>query len=146
METWSRSEIEIADLCRTGDLLNEPPANAVERLFPFVLRARALLVGRENLQRSKRHLHFVLITTDLSEKSRTEIRATFAHYPIVQHYTCADLEKFFKVKGAKVVGFKKSGLAQSIYHELKSHRINQPVPSRPGPEIKSAKSAPPAEP
>ena len=31
------------------------------------------------------------------------------------------------LKGAKVVGFAKSGLAQSIYAELKQHRINKPL-------------------
>jgi hypothetical protein len=38
-----------------------------------------------------------------------------------------ELEKFFGIKGAKVIGFKKSGLAQSLYAELKAHRINSPV-------------------
>jgi hypothetical protein len=104
---------------------NQPPL--VERLFPFVLRARALLVGRENLYRSKRKLHFVLITTDLSENSRNQILTQFAHYPVVQHYTSNDLDRFFGVKGAKVVGFQKSQLAQSIYKELKAFRINQPT-------------------
>jgi len=45
----------------------------------------------------------------------------------VQHFAAADLEKFFGVKGAKTIGFAKSGLAQSIYAELKEHRINKPV-------------------
>jgi hypothetical protein len=107
----------------------EKSPRSVERLFPFVLRSRNLLVGRETLRRSKRKLHFVLITSDLSEKSRTEILADFAHYPIVQHYTAADLEKFFGIRGAKVIGFEKSGLAQSIYAELREHRINKPVNS-----------------
>ena len=30
------------------------------------------------------------------------------------------------MKNAKVIGFSKSGLAQSIYAELKEHRINLP--------------------
>jgi hypothetical protein len=51
----------------------------------------------------------------------------FSYYPIVQRWTTADLEVFFGVKGAKVVGFRKSGLAQSIYAELKAFRINKPV-------------------
>jgi hypothetical protein len=97
----------------------------VERLFPFVLRARILLVGRETLQRSKSKLHFVLITDDLSEQSRKEILSEFAHYPIVQRYTSAQLEQFFRLQGAKVLGFAKSGLAQSIYGEMKEHRINK---------------------
>jgi hypothetical protein len=98
----------------------------VERLFPFVLRSRILLAGRETLLRSKSKLHFVLITSDISENSRTEILSEFAHYPIVQHYQSEDLEKYFGLKGAKVIGFAKSGLAQSLYAELKRHRINRP--------------------
>jgi len=112
---------------------NQPPL--VERLFPFVLRSRSLMVGRETLHRSKRKLHFVLITTDLSENSRAEILSEFAHYPIVQHYTSEDLNRFFGVNGAKVVGFQKSRLAQSIYKELKAHRINQPVTEKEKPDL-----------
>ena len=45
------------------------------------------------------------------------------------------LEKFFGIKGAKTIGFAKSGLAQSIYAELKEYRINRPMnPSKP-PEV-----------
>ena len=100
---------------------------SVERLFPFVLKARALIVGRDTLARSKGRLHFVLITTDISENSREQVLKDFAHYPVVQQYTEADLEQHFQLKGTKVIGFSKSGLAQSIYAELKAHRINQPV-------------------
>ena len=110
------------------------PTKPVERLFPFVLKARALIVGRDTLARSKSRLHFVLITTDVSANSRGQILKDFAHYPVVQHYTEADLEQFFGLKGTKAVGFAKSGLAQSIYAELKAHRINQPVtPTKPKP-------------
>ncbi|MCX6923068.1 MAG: hypothetical protein NT154_07650 [Verrucomicrobia bacterium] len=101
----------------------------VERLFPFVIRSRILIPGRDSLLRSKSRLHFVLITHDLSETSRAAVLADFAHYPVVQHYTAGDLEKFFGVKGAKVVGFQKSGLAQSLYAELKQYRINHPPAS-----------------
>src|SRR5438132_9378874 len=102
------------------------PAKPIERLYPFVLRSRILMAGRDTLLRSKSKLHFVLITTDISENSRAEILSEFAHYPIVQRYQTQDLEKHFGLKGAKVVGFAKSGLAQSIYAELKQHRINKP--------------------
>jgi len=113
--------------------MNEPGAKPpeskkpVERLFPFVLRSRNLIVGRDTLSRSKSRLHFVLVTRDLSEGSRADILAEFAHYPVVQVYTSDDLEKFFQIKGAKVVGFQKSGLAKSLYAELKEHRINRPL-------------------
>ena len=111
---------------------SEVPTRSVERLFPFVLRARILLIGRDTLRTNKGKLHFVLITEDISEAVRAEILEDFKHYPVVQHYGPADLEKFFGVKGAKTIGFTKSGLAQSIYAELKEHRINQPVtPTKP---------------
>jgi hypothetical protein len=103
------------------------PARPVEQLFPFVLRSRILMVGRDTLARSKSKLHFVLITHDLSETSRAEILFEFAHYPVLQHYTAEELEKLFGIKGAKVIGFEKSDLAQSLYAELKTHRINRPV-------------------
>jgi hypothetical protein len=102
----------------------------VERLFPFVLRSRTLLIGRDTLRRSRSKLHFVLITRDISEASRAEILSDFAHYPIVQDYTMKELEKFFGIRGAKVIGFEKSDLAQSIYVELKEHRINPGAPQK----------------
>ena len=104
------------------------PAKPVARLFPFVLKSRILLVGRDNLRRNKGKLHFVLLTTDISERSRAEILSDFSPYPVVQIFTSADLEQFFGIKGAKVIGFAKSSLAQSIYKELKDHRINPPSP------------------
>jgi len=99
----------------------------VERLFPFVVRSRILLVGRDTLRRSKSKLHFVLITLDISEQSRAEVLSNFTHYPVVQYYTSAELEQFFGLKGTKVLGFAKSGLAQSVYAELKQHRLNKPA-------------------
>ena len=110
----------------------QAPAKPVERLFPCVMRSRNLLVGRDTLRRSKSRLHFVLITHDISEQSRAEVLSDFAHYPVVQHYTSEELEQFFGLKGTKVIGFAKSGLAQSIYAELKQHRLNKPVEPRAG--------------
>ena len=108
----------------------------MERLFPFVLRSRNLMVGRDTLARSKSRLHFVLVTTDLSAASRDHILREFSHYPVVQHYTSNDLEKHFGIRGAKVIGFQKSGLAQSLYAELREYRINLPPKSSPSPEPK----------
>ena len=118
------------------------PVRPVERLFPFVLRSRNLLVGRETLRRSKGRLHFVLITHDLSEKSRDAVLADFTHYPVVQHYMSEDLERFFGLRGTKVIGFEKSGLAQSIYAELKQHRLNKPEQPAPGPALPDAPEQP----
>ncbi len=120
-------------------LSNPDATNPVARLFPFVLRARLLLVGRDKLKRSKSKLHFVLITEDIAEGIRAEVLADFTHYPVVQHFTAADLERFFGIRGAKVIGFAKSGLAQSIYAELKAHRLNRAV-TKPKPAESPANS------
>ena len=117
-----------------GEGENTPTTKSVERLFPFVVKTRGLLIGRDTLRANKNKLHFVLITEDIADSSRDEVLKDFSHYPVVQHFTGADLEKFFAVKGAKAVGFTKSGLAQSIYAELKAHRINQPVTKQKPPE------------
>src|SRR5690242_3498003 len=102
----------------------EERSKSVERLFPFVVRARKLIVGREALVRSRRRLHSILISTDLSANSREEILREFADYPILQKYTTAEIERFFGVRNAKVLGFEKSSLAKSIYSELKDSRLN----------------------
>lgn len=121
------------------------PAKNVERLFPFVMKTRALFVGRDALRANRSRLHFVLITEDIAEAGREEVLKDFTHYPIVQHFTAADFERFFAVKGAKTIGFTKSGLAQSIYAGLKAYRINQPLhpskPSGPPPTPPSASKA-----
>jgi hypothetical protein len=78
--------------------VKEPGAKKpVERLFPFVLRSRNLIVGRDALAHSKSRLHFVLITSDLSEASREQILQEFSHYPVVQRYTSDDLEQHFGI-------------------------------------------------
>lgn len=104
----------------------ESPEAAVERLFPFVLRGKILVVGREALRSNKGRLHFALIATDILEAHREEVLRELSHYPVVQHYTAAELEKFFGCTGAKAIGFTKSSLAQSIYAGLKAFRINKP--------------------
>src|SRR5215831_1065774 len=120
-----------------------PQTKPIERLFPFVLRSRNLIVGRDRLLRSKNKLHFVLITTDLSENSRDEILAEFAHYPVVQHYQTHDLKSHFGLEGTKVIGFAKSGLAQSVYEELKQYRVNKPSTSQSDRGIQKASSPQP---
>jgi len=123
---------------------NPTQTQSVERLFPFVLRAGILLIGREKLRHNKGKLHFILITDDMAENVRAEILLDFKHYPVVQHFVATDLEKFFGIKGAKAIGFAKSGLAQSIYAELKEHRINRPVEPRKPSELPRTTSGTPS--
>jgi hypothetical protein len=107
-------------------MTNPKDSQTVERLFPFVLRSRALIIGRDMLIRSKSKLQFILVTSDLTDNSRAEILYKFARYPIVQRYTSEELRTFFGIRGTKVVGFKKSDLARAVYAGLKEYRINRP--------------------
>ena len=121
-------------------------SKTIERLFPFVLRAGIILVGREILARSKSKLQFLLITNDLSENSRKQLLADFAHYPIIQHYSSEEIERFFNLKSTKVIGFSKSGLSKSVYAEIKQYRINKPASgSGSKPNEPARKSAQPAD-
>lgn len=106
-----------------------------ELLFGFAVRARILLVGRDNLWRSRSRLQFILITDDISMGSRREILNDFQHYPVVQHYATEDLETFFGLTGTKVLGFRKSDLAKSLYSSLKSFRINTPIGNHSCPKL-----------
>ena len=105
----------------------EVPASRIEQLVELAVSSKLLLIGREALRRNKSYLHFVLIATDIIANHREEVLADFRHYPVVQHFTAADFERLFQIKGAKTVGFAKSDLAKSIYVELKPYRINEPL-------------------
>lgn len=122
----------------------KPPG--VERLFPFVLRSRSFLAGGATLARSKRKLHSILIATDISPGSRDQILRDFADYPVLQHYSSAELEKFFGVRNAKVIGLKKSGLARTIYAELKAFRLNRPAQKPQAEDAQNPDSAAPSQP
>ena len=69
--------------------------------------------------RLARKLDFALLATDLAARTRSEIEYKLREVPRFILYTSAELEQFFGVPGAKVLGFKKSDLARSIRRELK---------------------------
>ncbi len=95
----------------------------VERLFPFALRSRILVVGRQALWSSRKHLQFILITHDLSTQSRRKVLQDYPHHPIIEHYRSEDLLHHFGLQGTKILGFKKSALAQSLLRELHAHQL-----------------------
>jgi hypothetical protein len=101
----------------------------VERLFPFALRARIVVPGRETLWRMRRKLHFLLLTTDLSAKSREQIARDFAGVPVMERFTAAEIEGFFGYGNTKVLGFTKSSLAASILRELRAAASAESAPS-----------------
>lgn len=86
----------------------EVPAPRIEQLMEIAVSSKLLLIGREALRRSKSHLHFVLIATDIIPSHRDEVLADCKHYPVVQHFTATDFERLFKLKGAKSL-FEKAG-------------------------------------
>lgn len=114
--------------------------NSIERLFPFIKRARTLIVGQHIILRSKSQLHFVLITHDISDRGKSEALRKFKHYPVIQRYRSADIQKHFDLQGVKLLGFRKSGLSKSLYNELKQYRINEPVEPKKEDEKSSAKT------
>lgn len=90
----------------------------LSKLLPFVLRAKLLVVGRERLRRSRNRLQFIWITTDLSENSYREILRDFAGRPVVQAARSSELEEWFGLHNAKVVGLSKSSLAREVLRLL----------------------------
>ena len=96
----------------------------VENLFGFVNKTHNFVVGRENIKRLQNKLKFILITEDISENSLKKVKLSFDNIPIIQHYTSEDLEKYFHVQQTKIIGFKKSGLSDSIFIALKDWRLN----------------------
>ena len=128
-------------------LKNQTSAAAkVERLFPFVLRARILFVGQRAVLRSKSRLQFVLITKDISDRGKSEALRKLKHYPVVQCLRSADIERHFDLRGVKLLGFRKSGLSKSLYAEWKQHRINKPIPGRQEESVSDDKPKPPSPP
>lgn len=105
---------------------NSQSGPTVERLYPFALRARVVVVGEAVLNQLRKKLHFILVTRDLSEKRLKEIRRTYKGTPMLQIYETASIEEYFGYKNTKIIGFKKSSLAVSIYRELKekAERLN----------------------
>lgn len=106
--------------------IDNPSNPPVERLYPFALRARVVVVGEALLNKVRKKLHFILVTRDLSEKRLQEIQRTFTGTPILQGFESPTIEEHFGFKNTKVIGFKKSSLAVSIYRELKEQtdRLN----------------------
>lgn len=100
-----------------GDAKEDRPP--VERLFPFVRRARLAVAGEPLLLKLRKHLHFLLVTEDLSPKRLEHVLRRFEGVPVLQYMDVKDVEAHFDFRNTKMVGFKKSALAASVYRELK---------------------------
>ena len=89
-----------------------------EKLAPFTLRANQVVVGRERLIQLRKRLAFVLMTTDMSERSRRELAAIFP-CPQVLALTSEDLERIFGFRGTKLIGFRRGPLANAALRALR---------------------------
>ena len=96
----------------------------LRKLAPFMLRARAVEVGRDRLSQIRNRLAFLLITEDLSENSRKKMLEDFP-CPVYQCLTSADIEELFGFRGTKVLGFRRSPLSVSVLGELKGFLVNR---------------------
>ncbi len=88
-----------------------------EKLAPFMVRARIVVVGRERLARLRKKLAFVLVTEDISANSLRKILECFP-CDVVRVFLAPDLERMFGYRNTKVVGFRRSDLARAARRAL----------------------------
>lgn len=72
------------------------------------------MIGRERLQRLQKRLCFVLLSEDLSANSKAEILKRMPDCRVVQALTSEVIDELFGVHGVKVIGFRRSSLADNI--------------------------------
>ena len=93
-------------------------SDKIEKLAPFALRSRQVVVGRERLVQLRNRLAFVLMTTDMSERSRRELAPIFP-CPQVCALTSVDLERLFGFHHTKLLGFRRGSLANALLQALR---------------------------
>lgn len=99
-----------------------------EKLAPFMLKSRAVEVGRDRLWQIRNRLAFVLVTEDISENSRDKIVRTFP-CPVYQALTTEDVVRILGFQGTKVLGFRRSPLCSAAQRAFKGCCLPKPVSS-----------------
>ena len=112
-------------------------ASTIAKLAPFLLRARAIEIGRDRLWQIRNRLAFLLLTNDISENSRDKFLNAFS-CPIFQALTTDDLANLFGYQGTKALGFRRSPLSVALLKTLSPYRIHkqETPPSSPPPTPK----------
>ena len=110
-----------------GNLLED-----LEKIVPFMLRAKNVEVGRDRLSQIRNRLAFLLVTEELSENSRDKILRTFP-CPVYQALTMADIARLFGFQGTKVLGFRRSSLSSAAQRVFKGRMLPKPMPAPAGP-------------
>jgi len=99
-----------------------PDLDQARRLLPFAQRSGITIVGREALLRTRKHLAFLLVTPDLAANSRHKLEEAFAGLPIIEEFSSEEIATLLGYRGCKIVGFRKSTLAQSLLQCLRPSR------------------------
>ena len=94
----------------------------LDKLAPFVQRAKCCEKGREKLHRTQRTLAFILLAEDISENSRKEALRNFA-CPVYQALTGEEITRRFGLENAKLVGFRQGGLSSQLEAAFAGCRI-----------------------
>jgi ribosomal protein L7Ae-like RNA K-turn-binding protein len=95
-----------------------------------------LVRGREAVRATLKKIQFVLITTDISERSRREVFEMCTEVPVIALLTTAEVEHHFGLENTKIVGFLKSPIGKSLLAEMRGHIV----------ESSSRRSTPPPPP
>ncbi len=101
----------------------DQPAKDPARLYPFARRARVLLRGRHAVCNARKRIQFVLVTTDISARSRREIVGECEGIPMIEYMVTDEVERHFGMENTRIVGFLKSPIAKSLMDELSAHRL-----------------------
>jgi hypothetical protein len=88
------------------------------KLAPFLLRTRAVVVGRPRLQQVRKRLEFVLFAHDLSANSRDKLTGQF-DCPIIHALNSREIEELFGFKNTKVLGFRRGDLSRQVLKQLR---------------------------
>ena len=103
------------------------PSDAFFKLAPFARRAGVAITGRERLHRLSKHLVFLWVTEDASERTVQELEREFT-CPLVRFLTTADVERILGFQGTKVVGFTQSSLATALHRACQDQPLQEDQP------------------
>ncbi len=98
--------------------------SSLSALSPFIRRAGIIVTGREKLIQRSNQLAFAVMTADLSDASRREALRDLKCKVFELPLNSDDIEKLYGVSGAKLLGFKKNKLADSILKFIKPYQIS----------------------
>lgn len=93
--------------------MDENAAEILTKFAPFLLRSRAVVVGRPRLLQMRRRLEFVLFARDLSENSRHKLGEQF-DCPVIETLDSRRIEELFGFRNTKVLGFRRCDLSRQV--------------------------------